>query len=288
MQERKLQSQKSREQSLGYALRGAAEAGNVLKVKKLVARGVPVDTPDECGGTALEAAAKESRLQVMSVLLDAGAMLESQSAKGAMRWAIESNHSACVEMLARRRPVSDSQRLTHVMSAVRWDRHDALAALWRVGYPKKIEDEGWSLLHEAASWGASRVLRMLLDEGADPLFRCERYGRTALHCAVDGEKKACIEMLSATAALDQRDNDGLTPLALALGLLRSAGRREAVLLARAGASPFGGKNGESLVEEARLAGSIEAWEILLAREQRVILDGVAPSSHERKAPSPRI
>lgn len=139
MSPEELQSQKSRDQSLGHALRGAAEAGNVLKVKKLLGRGVHVDAPDARGGTALEAAAKECRLPVLSVLLDAGAQLESQSGKSAMRWAIESNNALCVEMLAKRRPQSEKQQLTHVLGAVRWDRHDALGALWRVGYPPKNE-----------------------------------------------------------------------------------------------------------------------------------------------------
>lgn len=155
--------------------------------------------------------------------------------------------------------------------------------------PQKMKgDEGWSLLHEAASWGSTWGVEMLMAAGDDPLFRCEKYGRTPLHWAVAGERADCIEILSRTAALDQRDNAGVTPLSLALGMLRLAGRNAAVILAKAGASPFAGENGESLVEQARLAGANEAWAILLASEQRALLEGAASTNSERKAPAQRL
>ncbi len=66
-----------------------AKNGNVGKVRKLLARGVPVDIRDEFGRTALMEASRKGHLETIKLLLDHGAdvSLLSGSGKSAMFYA---------------------------------------------------------------------------------------------------------------------------------------------------------------------------------------------------------
>ena len=72
---------------------------------------------------------------------------------------------------------------------------------------------------DASRHGHEGVVRLLLERGArlDPQ---DGRGWTALHCAVDGDHVVVLEALcyaqGAAAALALQNNDGQTPLALAI------------------------------------------------------------------------
>ena len=97
-----------------------------------------------------------------------------------------------------------------------------------------VDEHGETFVHDAAFFEDIEGLRLLLNAGADIDGRNEHTGNTALHSAVTFESmKSVRALIAAGAELDLQDDDGFTPLQLAL----NKGQYNAVLLAAAGADP---------------------------------------------------
>ncbi|MBS0464006.1 MAG: ankyrin repeat domain-containing protein [Proteobacteria bacterium] len=195
-------------------LPAAAAVGDAGAVRRLLDLGMPIDTVDAQGCTALLRAAGGGQLVVVGMLLQRGADAAIVSAAGAtpLTAAISMRHPQIVEML-----------LAHGV-----DIEHALPG-------------GVSPLLLAAALGLPDMVARLLNKGADLARRDDR-GLGALHCACgyafqahDRQRALALldDLLLAGAEIDAITGKGETPLLLLTGAGAEAGAAgdEEVLLA---------------------------------------------------------
>jgi ankyrin repeat protein len=207
----------------------AVRLGRAEIVADLLRAGTPAGVPDELGITPLMYAAGRGDLEVVRMLVEAGAdpnaLMEDvdplvdpdQRGQSALHSAAWHGHEDLVNFL---RPLTDP-----------WLRARAeLAAPDRAGAAE--ED-----LDRAAAAGDIEGLRAALEDGADVGARTGEERRTALHAAAGaGHAGLVAALLDAGAAIDARDESGRTALWRAAG----RGHLEVVrLLLRRGADPEG-------------------------------------------------
>lgn len=99
----------------GDALRRAASAGDVAKVKELLAAGVDVNAANSYGGTALAFACDKGRAEVVNLLLEHGADVNAKDRfYGAtpLTWAVEKGHVEIVRALLAKGAEGETQALT--------------------------------------------------------------------------------------------------------------------------------------------------------------------------------
>ena len=128
----------------------------------------------------------------------------------------------------------------------RWDGAGRLAAcrlLIEAGADPNISDETglrWAALHSAAAYGCVKLLAPLLEAGAD-VNKLSLHNSSPLHlaCEYGGCPESIVVLVRAGAALNGRNDDGLTPLDLVDWHVDTVSivstRRGRVTLLRAGA-----------------------------------------------------
>jgi len=161
-------------------------------VELLLKHGAKVDILSNDGTAAVHAAAGHSGARVMRQLLEAGAdpsLPTAKSKRGPLFFAAQSGRSETATVLL------DADA-------------DAKAA----------DNEGFTVLHEAATFGNAEVMKVLLAAGA-PVDARDRDGATPLYCAAMSNSFECVRLLlDAGAAVNaQGGNGGPTPLVMALG-----------------------------------------------------------------------
>ncbi len=228
----------------------AAEAGDLARVKQLIADGADLEArssfdPRNC--TALSLAAEAGHVEVVEALLAAGAQVDAANSLG-------------------RTP------LFHAAVAGRADTlRKLLAAGAKVDVQVKVAYDGWiTPLVAAADEGHLEVVRDLLQAGANVAHRA-RSGKTALTAAAENGHTEVVRVLA--EAVRQRGKD-LRPLDAALWRAVALGNPETVeLLLAAGASPhargvYEGKS-VSALELARSKRKKEKLRLLEAALQAV-------------------
>lgn len=65
-----------------FGLFECSAAGDVQRVKKLIAKGADVNATNKVGSTALMLASRDSGLEVMEILIDSGANIDTQNSQG--------------------------------------------------------------------------------------------------------------------------------------------------------------------------------------------------------------
>lgn len=185
-------------------LPAAAMVGDAGAVRRLLDLGMPIDTIDAQGCTALLRAAGNGHLVVVGMLLQRGADRSIASGSGTtpLSAAVSMRHTQVVELLL------------------------AQGALVDRPLPG-----GVTPLMLAAALGLPDMVARLLAKGADIGLRDER-GRNALHCACgyafqahDRQRVLALldELLLGGAETDVAAQGGMTPLLLLLGANADAG-----------------------------------------------------------------
>jgi uncharacterized protein len=184
----------------------AAACGDAGAVDRLLQLGLPCDTRDAQGATALLRACGGGHLAVVDLLLGAGADAEIAAHSGAtcLSAAVSTRNAAVVR---------------HLLDA---------------GAPvDQSLPGGVTPLMVAAALGWPDIVKLLLDSGAD-IGRVDEQGNAVLHALAQfgfgsGDRERAValwhSLLAAGAAPDARNALGLTPLLLLLGARAEAGSR---------------------------------------------------------------
>ena len=126
----------------------------------------------------------------------------------------------------RKKPSPSDQRGLHRL--LQWDGKDDVEPVRKLiqANPKlvnaRLDAGGHRALHLASLYGFRKIVKLLLDAGAEPRAR-NRYGDTAVHDAILNNHKPVVELLLAAGAdLTAKGSNKETPLVLAVERKRNA------------------------------------------------------------------
>jgi ankyrin repeat protein len=231
----------------GYsAIHDAVARGQAERLQSLIRQGGDVndqirsDEPysSEWGATPLHLAARDGRLEIVDVLLKAGARADIADDRGStpLHWA--AGHPGVISILVERGAsvnMVDRSGRTVLHWAANIGAADSIDALLKRGADVNIQDlSGSTPLHLASRAGDVRTAARLLDNGADADLSA-RDGVTALHLAArTGNPETVARLLDENADARAVDAYGFSPLHEAARTGRSAAVE--ILLAK-GADP---------------------------------------------------
>ena len=195
-------------------LHEAALAGDIERVKLLLAKGADVNEKDEegKGRTALHCACEKGDAEVARLLISKGAHIHAIGWRNTpLHFAAMSGDKATVELL-----LSKGADINAKNNAGRTPFFEAVASLapGRGEVVELLVLKGAKIpaLHLAAWRGDVERLRKCLRDGTD-INSKDDAGCTALHVAVNSGKKDVVEFLiSEYASVHSRDTYGVTPL----------------------------------------------------------------------------
>ncbi|MDX2152443.1 MAG: ankyrin repeat domain-containing protein [Bryobacteraceae bacterium] len=155
-----------------------------------------------------------------------------------------------------------------VFRAIRDGDEAALKRLIADGVANKPDAKGTTPLHYAAVYGSDASVRLLLEAGADVKAR-NVAGATPLILGAYSPSKAKL-LLAKGADVKARSKGGRTAMHVAAG--RAGGAGTLRLLLDAGASvDEGDERGQTALQQAAMAGDLEAVQLLVARGANVNL-----------------
>lgn len=201
----------------------------------------PVDALDIDGATPLYRAIQHKHTAIISILLKAGASLDSKSVEGVtlLHFAIRHNHLRILDFLLAHGAnpnAVDDHFFTPLYYAAKIGNLDAAKIL--IQYGVSVDGDSRALLtplYIAAQHNHQSLVYYLLSCHPKPnIEKTNDEGKTLLHLAAEnGHEKVCAVLCKAQAHLDARDYAQRTPLHLAA----ASGSKEVVdLLLKADAN----------------------------------------------------
>ena len=157
----------------------AAERGDAMEVKRLIAAGAPIDPRDSTGQTPLLVAVARDRLDAAIALLEAGASINAQAANMDTPWML-AGALGRAEMLRRMIPLRPDFRLRNrfggnaLIPACERAHVEAVKVLLTSGIDvNHINNLGWTCLLEIVILGDGgprhiETTKLVLAAGADP------------------------------------------------------------------------------------------------------------------------
>ncbi|MFN2254630.1 MAG: ankyrin repeat domain-containing protein [Candidatus Promineifilaceae bacterium] len=240
------------------------QAGNAAAVEELLNGGVDPDFVDQWGNNApLPLAAKEGRLEIVQLLVEAGADVNNSTMNGrtpfgsaltaapALLYAAAWDHLDIVEFLlangADPNAVEEGDGGTPLQIAAWFNYPEIVTILLENGAEvdiRRTDEDGMTPLHGAASTGAKEVVALLIEAGADVNLQDFRFGNTALLYAVvyalegDTQVEMTRMLLDAGADPNLASKRGKTPIMTAVQNNNIRGLNEIItMLLEAGADP---------------------------------------------------
>ncbi len=177
--------QDSPQKMLEDLLMAAAGHGLTDRVRRLLARGVDPEGreskhPIYQGRSPVQEAALGGHMDVVSVLVDAGASWEHDAVDELVATAMAGDRGTVERLLAadpglRRRAIERCP--DQLVRAAEQNNYEAVALLIELGFDVNARSRT-APLHEAAMRGNLRVIKLLLDHGADPNIHDTGYDGT--------------------------------------------------------------------------------------------------------------
>jgi len=157
----------------------AADAGDVARVKQLIARGANVNTRDQHGRTPLIQAASAGRQETVRMLLDAGANPNLQTADGATALSLAAaHHLEIVRMLLD--AGADVDKGKGLVQAAWYGQREIVRMLLKASADVNVQTRyECTPLFAASSNDHREIVRTLIAAGADVHIMC-RHGITAM------------------------------------------------------------------------------------------------------------
>ena len=199
-------------------LHDAVNAGDLIRVRELLAGGVPVDQLS-LSGTALHLASAQGRVAIAAALIDAGADLEAEGdpvgahplhvaavTGQADLAALLMEHGADIE-------ARDAEGRTPLMVAAAFANDDVAALLVRAGADiSTVDSLQMAAIHHAAASGDADLVSLLLARGVDVNLRNSRSGMAPLHYAAGFGSVEVLGLLARHGGdMSLRDGSGSTP-----------------------------------------------------------------------------
>jgi len=220
----------------------AADAGDVAQVETLLAAGVYVNAPDDYGTTPLHYAAQDGYADVVKLLIEAGASLDTRAEDGSTALLLAMGNErgdlepAKLLLQAGADPnIPNRYGRTPLFWVVTNGQAELVRLLLQAGADvHATTDAGNPPVQIAAFAGLPEVLTLLIDAGA-PVNVQDQVGDTPLHdAALQGRVAAAQALIAAGARVNTANNAGHTPLDLArqhghggvAQVLRAAGGRQ--------------------------------------------------------------
>ena len=182
----------------------AAASGNLVAVKVLIEKGADVNAKTSGGYTALRVAAWTGNLELVNLLVGNGADVNSRGPEGEtlLVSAANSGNPQVVEFFIIKGlsvNARDESGETVLMHAVRWGHLDLMRDLISKEAGLNTEDESGEAVRTAASRKSLKMLKYLIDEGADVKAK-DKTGRTALTIACEDGNLEVVKLLASHGA----------------------------------------------------------------------------------------
>ena len=193
----------------------------VREVETMLGRPQDPNTKDpETKHPAFSVAASRGNLQLVQLLLEAGADKNIKSADGLtpLHLAVRYGHLEVARFLVEigvEKDAETSAGCTALQLAAGSGQRELVEILMAAGANKDAaEEHGWTALHFAAGSGDLEVARLLVHAGASKDAAGEA-GSTALHLAASNGHVKVVEFLLEAGASDAATTSGFTALSLA-------------------------------------------------------------------------
>ncbi|KAK7971554.1 hypothetical protein PG989_016570 [Apiospora arundinis] len=171
---------------------------------------IPIDAGAEIAHAAAHWALIFKKPRILEVLLQKGADINAQdSADEGYSWAVKLLVPFCINLCA-----EDKDGFSALRLAVRKGHQRVIRTLVEGGADINVPStrDGWLILNQAASYGKDKLVRFLIPKGAD-LHRPDRDGFTSLQLSVQyGHTETAYTLLRAGADRSVKDKHGNTLL----------------------------------------------------------------------------
>lgn len=178
----------------------AVAAGNFKAARRALESGIPADSRDAAGNTALMLAVQGRNLLVAGMLLGYGAGVSDEKLLGtALMHDSNDLTDLLLESGADPLPHMNQSKRLLTRAVVRGVDTAVKALLANKADKEATDDKGASLLILAAENDQEKVVDILLKAGID-VHKCDNQGRSALRAAMQGGSLDCVNLLLAAGA----------------------------------------------------------------------------------------
>ncbi|KAF5281784.1 hypothetical protein FQR65_LT14531 [Abscondita terminalis] len=210
----------------------AAAHGDFAIMSALLERGLNINVPNKNGETPLLVALREHRWVIAELLLLHGAdvnTIENEYGRTCLHYVADSAEDKLMTLLIEKGCDVNAQQ------------YDGLTALM-----------------EAIRSGMYTMVKILLDNGADPNIADYYYGMTAFHWAASSNRKIMLDVIAKVEDLDKRSKDDETALYLSIQSHYDLAR----IILEHGATDFTGKDGNTCLHYVAENGVVDLTELL--------------------------